>query len=60
VGIETLARERFIQDMTQTFKVVKGVDRVDPKFLFQERDRSRVKADRDGTNLREKLCKDRY
>jgi hypothetical protein len=60
VGIETLARKRFIQDNAQMFKVVKRVDRVDPKFLFQERGRSRTKADRDGTNLREKPCKDRY
>jgi hypothetical protein len=26
VGTETLARKRFIQDMTQTFKVVKGTE----------------------------------
>jgi tetrahydromethanopterin S-methyltransferase subunit G len=54
VGIETLARRRYIQDMAQTFKVVKRLDRVDSKVLFQERDGERTRADRDGTNLREK------
>jgi hypothetical protein len=52
VGIETLARRRYILDMAQTFKLVKGMDRVDPKV--QERDGERTQADRDGTNLREK------
>ncbi len=37
--------------MAQTFKLVKGMDRVDPKV--QERDGERTQVDRDGTNLRE-------
>ncbi len=49
-----MARRRYIQDMAQTFKVVKSWDREDSKVLFQERDGKRTRADRDGTNLREK------
>jgi hypothetical protein len=54
VGTETLARRRYIQDMAQTFKVVKRLDRMDPKVLFQERDGEGTQVDRDGTNLRKK------
>jgi hypothetical protein len=54
VGIETLARKCYIQDTAQPFKVVKRLDRVDSKVLFQERDGERTRADRDGRNLREK------
>jgi hypothetical protein len=45
VGIETLASRgdaTNIQDMAQIFKIVKGVDRVDPEVLFQERDGERT------------------
>jgi hypothetical protein len=40
--------------MAQPFKVVKRLDRVDSKVLFQERDGERTRADRDGRNQREK------
>jgi hypothetical protein len=39
VGIETLAKRCYIQDMAKTFKVVKGLDTVNPKALFQERNK---------------------
>jgi hypothetical protein len=48
MGIETLVKRRFIQDMEQTF-----VDREDQNVLFQEWDEERINANRDGTNLRE-------
>jgi hypothetical protein len=37
VGIETMAKRCYIQDMAKTFKVVNGLDTVDPKALPHSR-----------------------
>jgi hypothetical protein len=34
-GIDTLERGRCLQDMTQTFKILKGINKVNSENLFQ-------------------------
>ncbi len=55
-----IGKEALLPDMAQTFKVVKRVDRVEFKVLFQERDGERTRADRDGTNLRTDIRKNSF
>jgi hypothetical protein len=33
-GIDTLERRRYLQDMTQTFKILKGINKVSSENLF--------------------------
>ncbi len=36
-GLETLEARRKTQDITQVFKILKGIDKIDPEKLFQAR-----------------------
>ena len=37
-GLETLEERRNTQDMTQTFKIMKGIDKVDREIFFNKRE----------------------
>jgi hypothetical protein len=37
VGLSTLQERRKVQDLTQVFKILKGIDRVEPEQIFGRR-----------------------
>jgi hypothetical protein len=58
VSLETLERRRQIQDMSQTFKILKGVDRVEPDQLFSRvRGEVRTRLSADPWNLQKKRAR---
>ena len=53
IGLETLEERRRKQDLTQTFKILKGIDQVKPNKIFQSQTdgHQRVTRNTDPLNL---------
>jgi hypothetical protein len=53
VKIETLEERRKIQDMAQTFKLVRGFEKINRILLFRHVDGGRTRQDTDPLNLKQ-------
>jgi hypothetical protein len=58
LDLETLAKRRFMQDMSQTFKIVKNIDKTDrDKVFLQQRDeRACTRARANPWNIKKKFA----
>jgi hypothetical protein len=58
LDLETLAKRRFMQDMSQTFKIVKNMDKIDrDKVFLQQRDEgARTRAGANPWNIKKKFA----
>jgi hypothetical protein len=50
-------RRRYLQDKSQTFKIIKGIDRVYAEGMFNVQEGERTRADRGTNRFREKIAR---
>jgi ribonucleases P/MRP protein subunit RPP40 len=58
LGLETLEKRRYLQDMAQTFKIIKGIDKVRPEEIFKFMDEGgRTRAAAGHKQLQKKMAR---